>query len=57
MEKVVQLATYTSIICCGERSSLHGKIMKIFTKNRGIWRDEQTNFEYKENQINFFLVR
>ena len=31
-EKVTQFANDTSIVCCGQKSSLHGKVMEILQK-------------------------
>ena len=56
-EKVIQLADGTSIVCCGQKSSLEGKVTEISQKNRRICRDEQTNFKYKQNRINLFLAQ
>ena len=47
-EKVIRFADDTSIVRCGQKISLHGKIMEI-KKKREIRRDEQTNVEYKLN--------
>ena len=51
---VIQFADDTSIVCCGQKGSLHGKVTEILQKTR-ICRDEQTNFEYKQNRINLSL--
>ena len=54
-ENVIQFADDTSIVCCGEKGSLHGKVTEILQKNRRICRDEQTIFEYKQKRNNFFM--
>ena len=56
-EKAIQFADDTSNVCCGQKGSLHGKVMEIFTENRRICRNEQTNFEYKQSRISLFLAR
>ena len=56
-EKVIQFVDDTSIVCCGQEGSLHGKVTEIFTKNSRICRDEQNKFEYKQNRINLFFAR
>ena len=56
-EKVIHFADDTSIVCCGQKGSLHGKVTEILQKNRRACRDEQTNFENKQNRINLFLAR
>ena len=54
-EKVIQFADDTSIVCWGQRNSLHGKVMEFLQKTEEC-RDEQTNFEYKQNRIKLFLA-
>ena len=39
-KKVIQFADDTSIFCCGQKSSLHGKVIETLQKNRRLCRDE-----------------
>ena len=55
-QKVIQFADDTSIVCCGQKNSLHGKVTEILQKTEE-YGNEQTNFEYKQIRFTLFLAR
>ena len=56
-EKVIQFTDDTSIVCCGQKSSLQGKVMEFLQKTEEYVEMNKLTLNTKKNQINLFLAR
>ena len=56
-EKVIQFADDTSIVCCGQKGSLHGKVKVILQKTQEYVEMNKLTLNTKKNRINLFLAR
>ena len=53
-EKVIQFADDTSIVCCGHKGSLHGKVTEILHKTEEYVETNKQTLNTNKNELNFF---
>ena len=56
-KKVIQFADDTSIVCCGRKGSLHGKVTEISQKTQEYVEMYKLTLNIKKNRIILFLAR
>ena len=53
-EKVIQFADDTSIVCCGQKSSLHGKVMEILQQTEEYTEMNKLTLNTNKTELIFF---
>ena len=54
MEKIIQFADDTSIVFCGQKGSLHGKVMGILQKTEKYLGMNKLNLNTNKTELIFF---
>ena len=56
MEKVIQFADDTSIVCCGQKGSLHGKVTEILQKTEKYVEMNKLTLNTNKTELIFFCA-
>ena len=54
-EKVIPFSDDTSIVCCGQKSSLHGKVMELLQKSEEYVEMNKLALNTNKTELVFFL--